>query len=326
MTGRSIPRAYAHQVAGTPGGADSTERSQMDYCSSCRRNLNGALVCPGCGDYAPDIAPPAQHHRGAAAADATAWDPWQPAEAPAPGVRRGAHRGAAAADGDAAAEAVTDTPGAASSADSKSGAATGQGRAARRRQLARWKKHRRRAAAATAFALAGGALTVALLPNKPSTDQTHAAAAPKDPETENTARTSPSKTPAEQPDERASQHHGMRPPVRADRQRHTTDAAPAATHRQATTNQQPETAAPAHTLAAPSTAPSAGSHTAHAPAQRTPADSADTADTTAPAKTAPASSQDSGSGTSPAQSGPAAPSAEPTSPANLCLLGVVCVG
>ena len=29
----------------------------MDYCSSCRRHLNGALVCPGCGAYAPDIAP-----------------------------------------------------------------------------------------------------------------------------------------------------------------------------------------------------------------------------------------------------------------------------
>ena len=26
----------------------------MDYCSSCRRHLNGALVCPGCGAYAPD--------------------------------------------------------------------------------------------------------------------------------------------------------------------------------------------------------------------------------------------------------------------------------
>ncbi|WP_456340222.1 SCO2400 family protein [Streptomyces olivaceus] len=29
----------------------------MDYCSSCRRHLNGALVCPGCGAYAPDIDP-----------------------------------------------------------------------------------------------------------------------------------------------------------------------------------------------------------------------------------------------------------------------------
>ncbi|MYS17007.1 hypothetical protein GTW73_28380, partial [Streptomyces sp. SID4982] len=30
----------------------------MDYCSACRRHLNGALVCPGCGDCAsPDLAP-----------------------------------------------------------------------------------------------------------------------------------------------------------------------------------------------------------------------------------------------------------------------------
>ncbi|MGW1915529.1 SCO2400 family protein [Streptomyces sp. NPDC002076] len=35
----------------------------MDYCSTCRRHLNGALVCPGCGAYAPDIAPPAAHGR-----------------------------------------------------------------------------------------------------------------------------------------------------------------------------------------------------------------------------------------------------------------------
>ncbi|WP_422641229.1 SCO2400 family protein, partial [Streptomyces glaucescens] len=33
----------------------------MDYCSSCRRHLNGALVCPGCGAYAPDIDPSASH-------------------------------------------------------------------------------------------------------------------------------------------------------------------------------------------------------------------------------------------------------------------------
>ncbi|MFF4035526.1 hypothetical protein ACFYZ2_38300 [Streptomyces sviceus] len=45
----------------------------MDYCSSCRRHLNGALACPGCGAYAPDIAPPA-HVYGTAGAAAAAWD------------------------------------------------------------------------------------------------------------------------------------------------------------------------------------------------------------------------------------------------------------
>ncbi|MGW4565251.1 SCO2400 family protein [Streptomyces sp. NPDC004561] len=60
----------------------------MDYCSACRRHLNGALVCPGCGAYAPDIAPPGSAGysgpsavpAGAAPA-ATGWesmaaDPW----------------------------------------------------------------------------------------------------------------------------------------------------------------------------------------------------------------------------------------------------------
>ncbi|WP_423835875.1 SCO2400 family protein [Streptomyces endophytica] len=70
----------------------------MDYCSSCRRNLNGALVCPGCGDYAPDIAPPA-HHRARTGAEAAAlWESWQAPEATAaaptrtPWRRRGRRR------------------------------------------------------------------------------------------------------------------------------------------------------------------------------------------------------------------------------------------
>lgn len=40
----------------------------MDYCYSCRRNLNGALVCPGCGAYAPDIAPPSYRFQSPAVA------------------------------------------------------------------------------------------------------------------------------------------------------------------------------------------------------------------------------------------------------------------
>ena len=58
----------------------------MDYCSSCRRHLNGALICPGCGDYAPDIAPSAQRSRAAAATTVAAaaayadeeFSPWEP--------------------------------------------------------------------------------------------------------------------------------------------------------------------------------------------------------------------------------------------------------
>ncbi|WP_456303003.1 SCO2400 family protein [Streptomyces mirabilis] len=43
----------------------------MDYCSSCRRYLNGALVCPGCGGYAPKPVRPS----------------WTPAEDDHPGRR-----------------------------------------------------------------------------------------------------------------------------------------------------------------------------------------------------------------------------------------------
>ncbi|MGO4759530.1 hypothetical protein AB4212_64740, partial [Streptomyces sp. 2MCAF27] len=31
----------------------------MDYCPACRRHLNGALACPGCGAYAEAYAYPA---------------------------------------------------------------------------------------------------------------------------------------------------------------------------------------------------------------------------------------------------------------------------
>ncbi|MGW9177383.1 SCO2400 family protein, partial [Streptomyces decoyicus] len=66
----------------------------MDYCSSCRRSLNGALVCPGCGDYAPDIAPPTHRHHRAPTAAAT-WEAWRAEEAAGLGAREGApHQGA----------------------------------------------------------------------------------------------------------------------------------------------------------------------------------------------------------------------------------------
>ncbi|WP_420919004.1 SCO2400 family protein, partial [Streptomyces lonarensis] len=29
----------------------------MDYCAACRRHLNGALACPGCGRPAVDAGP-----------------------------------------------------------------------------------------------------------------------------------------------------------------------------------------------------------------------------------------------------------------------------
>ncbi|MFJ4470000.1 hypothetical protein ACIP2X_21360 [Streptomyces sp. NPDC089424] len=112
---------------------------QMDYCSSCRRHLNGALVCPGCGAYAPDIAPAPQAHA----------EP-EPAYV-APDTEDGP---------EAAVVPLRD------------------GRAARRRQRIRWKKSQRRALVATAVALIGGGLTLTTVERGASTDRAQAAAAP----------------------------------------------------------------------------------------------------------------------------------------------------
>ncbi|WEH16592.1 hypothetical protein [Streptomyces sp. VNUA24] len=153
----------------------------MDYCSSCRRHLNGALVCPGCGAYAPDIAPaaidsrvaPAGPSTGASRVPAVTWDygavdggahggPVEgfPADTAAPGT--GDVPAGADADVDVDLEGVPEPP---------------RGRAARRRQLARWKKNQRRAVVATTVALVGGGLTV-LGMDRQSTDRTQAATAP----------------------------------------------------------------------------------------------------------------------------------------------------
>ncbi|MFD8231314.1 hypothetical protein ACFV20_05400 [Streptomyces sp. NPDC059696] len=157
----------------------------MDYCSSCRRHLNGALVCPGCGAYAPDIDPSVIKGRGGPApVPATA--PGGPAswEYPAaPGTRH---------DGTVRNEIPLPAP---TPEDPGSGASDGydtsdtapvdgfearpQGRAARRRQMARWKKNQRRAVVATAVALVGGGLTVAAM-NGNATPGVQAAATPGD--------------------------------------------------------------------------------------------------------------------------------------------------
>ncbi|MGW7425397.1 SCO2400 family protein [Streptomyces sp. NPDC054813] len=124
----------------------------MDYCSSCRRHLNGALACPGCGAYAPDIAPRAVVTPWRAPADSTWHDHMDETE-------EGAEATEVSYDG------------------SPAGSAAPVGRAARRRQRARWKKTQRRALVATAVALVGGGLTVASL-DRQSTDRAQAASAP----------------------------------------------------------------------------------------------------------------------------------------------------
>lgn len=122
----------------------------MDYCSSCRRHLNGALVCPGCGAYAPDIAPAVIGGRLAPASATMA------AVAPT------------AATTEADVVDLADVP------------TVPEGRAARRRQRDRWRKNQRRAVVATAFALVGGGLTVSAM-DRQSGDQAQAATAPQNP-------------------------------------------------------------------------------------------------------------------------------------------------
>ncbi|MFE7168927.1 hypothetical protein [Streptomyces sp. NPDC057616] len=110
----------------------------MDYCSSCRRHLNGALVCPGCGAYAPDIAPVPHHRDGFDGFDAfAAKRPSRPEPQPF--------------------EPFEETPAAEAVLPS------GDGRAARRRQRARWKKSRRKAVLATTVALVGGGLALSTM-------------------------------------------------------------------------------------------------------------------------------------------------------------------
>ncbi|MFE4177564.1 hypothetical protein ACFRR7_36945 [Streptomyces sp. NPDC056909] len=175
----------------------------MDYCSSCRRTLNGALVCPGCGAYAPDIAPPGHRlHHNTALTTVTAVETWRTPEPPAP-VPASAlipaltdyddspHLDAGQTGPGDMSEAATESVPAVSDAGPPSGsehtAPATEGRAARRRQLARWKKQRRRAAVASTVALVGGGLTLAVLPSRPSTG--HDAQASSTPEPKATATT-----------------------------------------------------------------------------------------------------------------------------------------
>lgn len=174
----------------------------MDYCSSCRRHLNGALVCPGCGAYAPDIAPAAidsrvapSEHTGTATAPLMIPMPQTTPAAPvlpAPTWEYGATDegwpgGAPAGvdvlkdydgvDRTADMDDVRDMDHDARDVDVEGVSAAPRGRAARRRQMARWKKNQRRAVVATAVALVGGGLTVMGM-DRQSTDRTQAATAP----------------------------------------------------------------------------------------------------------------------------------------------------
>ncbi|MGW7050644.1 SCO2400 family protein [Streptomyces sp. NPDC054887] len=283
----------------------------MDYCSSCRRHLNGALVCPGCGAYAPDIAPPADLLPGAYT------------ESPAPEHGRAVHHRADGASDPYTSDQDPPAPDAsgldASGQDTSSGiagqVATGRGRAARRRQLARWKKHRRRAAAATAVALFGGGLSMAALSAvRPSAGHTQAASPPEPVNASATPQAAASDSSSEHPESRESSDRATRAAVKAGA-RQTAAASPTAPE-----NSGQERASAADRAVAP-TAPGTRKHSAAASAPVAAADAAP--------EPAPGTGGDSGGGTSSettpdqAQVQSPAPAPEPTEPATTERPGLV---
>ncbi|MGW3746123.1 SCO2400 family protein [Streptomyces sp. NPDC005146] len=291
----------------------------MDYCSACRRILNGALVCPGCGAYAPDIAPPAHHSHGTAASTATASHAWRAEEWPAPGSCTGTHHAAPDPIGSGASgDAMVDASATGSSSGHEGTASTGQGRAARRRQLARWKKNKRRAVAATAVALVGGGLTVAALPaTRASNSHTHAAS-PPEPVTAATPRTATTDSVSEQPDTEVPRHPSPHRPATTSRQQSASVAVP----HTATPSRQPKAAATASSPATSGTTP----HTTPESATGTHTGNAETpAQAQAPATTPPASTEHPASGPSAVHLLPITSAGDPTSPTQICLIAV-CIG
>lgn len=295
----------------------------MDYCSSCRRHLNGALVCPGCGAYAPDIAPSAAGGSaasdipGAAATGTAAWEPpaddtWYDGyfrDEAAPVVTPADVNGAEGIPADAAGvEGVVP--------------AAPQGRAARRRQRARWKKNQRRAVVATAVALVGGGLTVSAL-DRGSTDKAQAATAPENPNTmgagqEATELTRPASTP---PATDRSSRTGTTPPSQLSPTNEARRESVPDKHTSRQVTRPDAATTPGPTAAS---VPPAQSQSVSTSGGTNSDDSGGTAaeqqQTPTPTAT---DSSDSGTSTSTSETSPAP---EETSPAQLCVLNVVCVG
>ncbi|MFI6034181.1 hypothetical protein ACIBBD_08435 [Streptomyces sp. NPDC051315] len=292
----------------------------MDYCSTCRRHLNGALVCPGCGAYAPDIAPITDGHTAVARVTtartatvtgvAAAWEPTSGVTWPEEGV--GDAEAAEAADRD-------ETPASGPSGEPAGVASAPSGRAARRRQLARWKKTQRRALVATAVAFVGGGLTVAANPfDRHSTDRAQAATTP------DTTGMGAAEEPVTEQDVPSAVPSSPTVPARSaatdDARRKST--APANTRPDATTVLP--TAVPS--TPQPRTTPPTSGYDAVVPDRigtgtGDTAGSAATADTPVPQTSAPPAAEDPAD--SPASPPSPAPSA--TAPEKLCLL-VVCLG
>ncbi|MEU6813093.1 hypothetical protein ABZ920_29755 [Streptomyces sp. NPDC046831] len=294
----------------------------MDYCSSCRRHLNGALVCPGCGAYAPDIAPVNPGGRTVPAPRVTMAVPSAAGarNVPLPDAWRETVR-----PGDDEAAAVRDD----SADDAPDGPAdTGPvraGRAARRRRRVQWKKTQRRALVATAVALVGGGLTVASMDRhtggraQAATGPEIAGAVGEDP-ADGTVPSSSHLT-----GRRSAAAPGPQSPAAGHRHH---PSAPAS--RLATPDARPDTALPPAPRApiAPSVPqqpgttvpPSAGAHPADAGAgSNRPAGTTQQTPPPAPPATGGTNPE-----TPPSTGSPSDPTTSPTSPSQLCLL-VLCI-
>ncbi|WP_406121738.1 hypothetical protein OIE52_44240 [Streptomyces canus] len=290
----------------------STQEDQMDYCSSCRRHLNGALACPGCGAYAPDIAPPA-HIYATTGVAAAAWD-----EAPT-WHDAGLHEEPAAGSDPAEvpSDDVTDAPVAA------------EGRAARRRQRARWRKNQRKAVVATAVALVGGGLTVSAM-NQQSNVRTQAATSP-DNRSMGVAElpTSDDALPAATP-------------AKAQKASTTTPSKSVASHRRTGDAESTTTRSSVHTDSAATptpTATTASQSNSRTTLSTSVAAGADTGDTTGstgtttttteqtPSSTATDSTTTTNTGTSSnsSQTSQTTSSSSATDPSGLCVLNLLCI-
>ncbi|WP_405577920.1 hypothetical protein [Streptomyces sp. NBC_01092] len=191
-----------------------------------------------------------------------------------------------------------------------------QGRAARRRQRARWKKNQRRAVVATAVALVGGGLTVASM-DRGSGDKAQAATAPERPnvglpEQQRTELTRPASTPSDTgttpgtdtPSSHPSPTNAARESVTTSRTTRQFTRPDAASTPRPTATTVPQT----QTVTQPSGGTGSGSGGGEAAEQQTPA---------------PAPTDGADSGATPA---PANPAPQETTPAQLCVLNLLCLG
>ncbi|WP_457779155.1 SCO2400 family protein [Streptomyces mirabilis] len=284
----------------------------MDYCSSCRRHLNGALVCPGCGAYAPDIAP-VTADRGIVstwvgmAPTGTAVSASVPREYTA---SEAWHDGRPDDEAGVAAD-LEEAPQTDPYGDVEGATPAPQGRAARRRQMARWKKNQRRAVVATAVALVGGGLTVASM-DRHSATQAQAATTP-DVATMGTADEQATEQPgpsSTQPETHVSSHT---PPVQSATTELARRQSAGAPSHVTPTSAQPFAAASPHPTAASASA------TPH-PRAVSPSSVGTVPDRTSTSAQVPAAPSDTAPGTP-----QAAPTPTTTSPSQICLL-LVCLG